>query len=229
MYLYLSVLPNRGLGLRRSRAERRTRKSYNWFGDLGHRRMSLTSFVMPLKVAAAVCLRRVCGLTVPSDSNARHRSSIPTRSPSIKVRHEQQRRRPGDLRERHGGCGYGGEERNHLQERPPRRPAIEEHVRPQHVEQELRPEKGPRGSLRSTVLASLLGQPQRGAHEGVQQRPCGAEVGAGRSKGGLSQRRAPFREALARQEDADPSRGLARHHRAYKLGYRAPVGHPQLT
>ena len=51
---------------------------------LGHRRMSLTSFVMPLKVAAAVCSRRVCGLTLPSGLNARHRSSIPTRSPSIK-------------------------------------------------------------------------------------------------------------------------------------------------
>jgi hypothetical protein len=58
---------------------------------------------------------------------------------------------------------------------PPKTPATEEHVRPQHIEQELRPEEGPRGPLRGTILASLLGHPQRGAHEGVQQRPCGAE------------------------------------------------------
>src|SRR5215207_3490580 len=191
--------------------------------------MSLTSFAMPLKVAAAVCSRRVCGRTLPSSLNARHRSSIPTRSPSIK----------GTARTATPPSWRPSRKTRRLRlwrrgEKPPprtpcpRRPAIEEHVRPQDVEQELRPEEGPRGSLCGTVLASLLGQPQRGAHEGVQQRPYGAEVVARRGKGGLSQRRVPLPETLARQEGTDPTCRLARHHRANKLGHRAPIGNPQL-
>src|SRR5918998_314166 len=89
-----------------------------------------------------------------------------------KVRYEQQRCGPGDLRERRGGRGYGDEENGHLHQRPSWRAAPKEHVRPQHVEEKLRSEQGPGGLLRGVVvLAPLLCQPQRSAHEGVEQRP----------------------------------------------------------